>query len=161
MGQSTDAILCFGVPLPEDLELPWQDDDEEDDADIEDWWRKLTGWVPPCEPFVDGEYAPGFSQNDPRIREYFDSRRRWLDQHPLPIELIGHCSSECRMYVVALPGTLRCASRGYPELIALSELLRETEVVPMSFYEFLDTHLPEWRDWCADGPQWILCSDWS
>ncbi len=40
MGVSTDAILFYGILLPEDTEdgLPWDSDD------IESWWGKENGF---------------------------------------------------------------------------------------------------------------------
>lgn len=49
MGISFDAILCYGMALPQDVVIPWLNKDEDDELlfDIEHWWLKQCDYVEP------------------------------------------------------------------------------------------------------------------
>lgn len=114
MSTSTDGQICYGILFPEDYEFPWSTNEYEDD--IDNWWRDVNGYVNPVEsPFDDeGEYKPGYSQNDPRIHEYFKGPDAWDKVNPLPVELVNYQSDECPAYILAVPSTVKIANRGYP-----------------------------------------------
>jgi hypothetical protein len=158
MSVSTDAILFYGWCIEEGTELPW--DDEKYDGDIDEWWRAVNGYVPPFEPFDDdgGGYAEGFSEDDPRVDEYFEHRRAWDEDHPLPFELVCHCSNECTMYGIAVLGTNVTASRGYPKRVRRSHvsltkrILRELDKTIVACVK----HGVELKG----PPKWWLCSYW-
>ena len=115
MGTSTDAILCYGISVDEGDELPWSDRDKYDDG-IYDWWIEESRWKPSIQPYdEDGEPLPNVSKE--AIDRYHQERYNFSKTHPLPIELVEHCSYEYPMSIIAVPGTVTRASRGFPEAI--------------------------------------------
>lgn len=100
MGQSTDAQLWYGFTFEDGYKFPWAA--EPFDGDLEEWWRKEQGFVPP--------------ENVP-YGELFDAERAFDKEHPCPAELITHCSGEYPMYGLAVRGSEYKANRGYPILI--------------------------------------------
>lgn len=113
MGVSTDAILFYGVLLPDDMEgsLPWSDD-------IESWWGKENGFEHSFEIYDEsGDYLDGVRPEQERISAYYREWFDWQKANPMPVELIYHCSDEYPMYALALPGSTIRAGRGYPEKI--------------------------------------------
>lgn len=132
MGVSTDGQLCFGVMFDEGFEFPWGwDGDGEFDGDIEEWWRSVNGYVCPMEsPWdEDGNRNPGYSDNDPRIDEYFRVRREWLEANPIPVDLVNYCSGDCAMYILTLDNERlnMTARRGYPVVVNVFDLQRAVE----------------------------------
>lgn len=121
MSVSTNAQICFGCLLEDEVELPW--DADEFEGDIEHWWRKINGYEPPFEAFTpDGMYAPGFSTGDPRVGEYFDHGHAWDKEHPLPVEFVNCCSADCPQWIVTCPGGVRTARRGDPTQFVPADL---------------------------------------
>ncbi len=113
MGQSTDGQICYGVLFEEEYEFPW---DRGTDGDLEGWWIELGNPDAPFYPFTpEGEYKPGVTEGDPRVDEYYDTRRDWLKGNPIPVELVNVCSGDYPVYILAVPGTVKTASRGFPE----------------------------------------------
>jgi len=131
MGVSTDGIICVGYDLGEEVEFPWRDGDGDDDQpsdlprwvdDEESWWDWHTGYRPSSYPFGDdGNWLPGLtekSDRDAAYKLYATERDAWRESHPKkPFELVHHCSGECTMYILAIPGTVITAARGYPKEI--------------------------------------------
>jgi len=119
MGVSTNAQLCFGVSLEEETELPWNNDRY--DYDCDKWWRNINGFKYSVEdPFDDdGNWRTDIS--DTIREELYDIRyteeKVWDAAHPLPVEIVWHCSGDYQMYIIAARGTLVVARRGYPESI--------------------------------------------
>lgn len=155
MGISTDGQLCYGVKFEEDYEFPWEDED------IDDWWLIESGWKwDGEEPFTpEGEYAPGFGNNDPRIEEYFRSRHLWLRDHPCPIVEVNYQSGDYPAYILAAPSTVITARRGYPERID-PLVLRQGEDIEGEFnieVEALEKFLRKY-DLFIDEPAWWLSS---
>lgn len=156
MGVSTDGQICYGVPFEEDYEFPW---DEEDEDDLEGWWRAETGFkYEGEEPYnEEGNYNPGFNEQDPRVAAYFAAQREWLAAHPLPVELVNYQSAEHPAYMLAVVGTSRSASRGYPERFDPSSLTVDPEAAAV-LQAFLDRYdlVPE------EGVEagWYLTSYW-
>jgi len=138
MGVSTDGQLCFGIAFEEEFMFPWTRDDD-DEYEFEDWWREQRGWT---QQWSDGD-------------ETFFARRREFDkEHPAPVECVLHCSFDYPMYILALPGTSKSASRGYPTAI-------EVELTPLDDAAILK--------FCADSGiemnddqrgAWLLSSLW-
>ena len=154
MGTSTDAIICIGYDLDEDHELPWGEEESEHE-DVDDWWREYSGFKAKCfKPFVEGGYAPGVDRGDPRIGEWFAEKRAWDEDHPLPVEVVWHCSYDYPMYVVAIPGSVVTASRG--EALDVSDLYQPTpeDIAALKAFMRLIGVEPEGE------PKRILCSMW-
>lgn len=99
MGQSTDAILCFGVPLDNEEEPPpfMEGYDELDELLMKEGGHPRWG-------------EPGHS---------FDAQREWLKGQP--VEMVLHCSGDYPMYILAVRGTVTTASRGYPEEVQTTD----------------------------------------
>lgn len=153
MGVSTDGQICFGIMFEEGAEFPW---DEDFGGDIDEWWMHVTGYVPSIHPYTgDGKYAPGFSEHDPRIKEYYDEQRAWEKEHPCPIELVNYCSADCPMYIIAVPRTCNSCRRGYPEKFDPTDLTVKASEGE-GLLEFCAKHGIE-----VEGkPEWYLSSYW-
>lgn len=154
MGQSTNGIICFGVPCEEGTEFPW--DDEGFDGDIVEWWRAINGFTDIHSPFTAlGDYSPGWSRDDPRLTEYYEHRARWLAEHPVPVELENYCSGDYPMYAITVPWLgMRCY-RGYPETFDPRSLVATDRQVE-DLKAFMVKHGIN-----GDGePRWLLISYW-
>ena len=139
MGQSTDAIIAFGVDFGEEPTGKFFRKLEKDfewdfDSYIENE-LSIPAWSEPGRP----EYGEGSD----RLKCY-------------PVELISHCSGDCPMYILAIRGTQRLARRGYPESLDLSTL------------SVTDAEIETFTAWCKKHgvstktkPQWLLFSDWN
>lgn len=160
MGVSTDGILCYGIDLgaEEEIELPWSKDSRFEGDEME-WWRHVTGFVPSFYPFTEkGDYHPEITDSkDPRIARYFEEVRAWDETHPLPVQVVRHCSDDYVMYILAVPGTECKAWRGYPVVVdfaALSALA--TPEADANLLSFCNTYgIPH-----DGGPRWLLASWW-
>lgn len=159
MSTSTDGQLSFGVKFEDGYEFPWDGTQSADiyDGDVNDWWLVQSGWTWAGEkPFTDaGDFAPGFSRHDPRINAYYDSRREWAKTHPCPVELVNYQSGECPAYILAIPGTVQTANRGYPEEIKPMSL-----VVPVGGREALVVFCEKYGLEFEGEPAWWLSSYW-
>lgn len=92
MGTSVEAIICYGVLLPEKAKLPWNESEE----DFGYWWLKKHGW--------DGDW---------------DKSKEFEEKYPPPIDTVLHYSLDNPMYILIIPGTENAAIRGRP--LALSK----------------------------------------
>ena len=124
MGVSTDGQLCFGISIEEDTELPW--DCKKYEGDIEVWWRDINGFNPNApSPFSEsGNWRPEFSETEREsmFALWYKERKEWDDRHPIPVEVVLHCSYDYPMYIIAAKGKVYSARRGYPERIDTSKL---------------------------------------
>lgn len=154
MGVSTNGIIAYGVICEEGLELPWLT--REYDCDIQDWWFEITGFQSRFQPFTeDGNYAEGWTREDPRLEEYYDERREWLTQNPIPVEVENYCSGDVPMFALVIPETNFNCRRGYPVRFDPAELSVTTEQVEVlkSFCEAYDIKY-------QGEPGWLLMSYW-
>lgn len=111
MTTSTDGQICYGVMVEEEFTFPWDYDDN-----IEAWWRKIQGYMPPYVLYNEfGDYSTSATPSQKIINEYYDHQVAFDEAHPLPIELLMHCSFDYPMYILAVPGTVIYAPRGYPK----------------------------------------------
>ena len=152
MGVSTDGQICFGTAFEEGMEFPW--DSDEYDEDIEGWWICAIHKYRPSFEIYDnkGEYLEGVKPSDEKINEYYRALRDFKNAHPLPVELVRHCSGDYPMYILAIPRTIKKASRGYPEEIKPSEMIVTQDEHDL-LIEFCKTHDIE-----AEAPRWWLSS---
>jgi len=157
MGVSTDGQICFGIAFNEEgATFPW--DSDEYDGDIEDWWiYAVQGYQRPFEIFdADGEYLEGICPSRERIAEYYQLWHDFKESRPaLPIALVLHCSYDFPMYILAVPRTVKVASRGYPEEITPSEMVITQEERDL-LVNFCEEHNIE----AEDKPRWWLSSMW-
>ena len=116
MGISSDGQLSYGIPFDEDFVFPWS---EYVDGEIYEWWEVENGYTPLYHVFSGGEYAPGFTKDDPRVYEEYDNNNRWRKENPIPIELVMYCSYDYPTYLIAAPEYNYSVSRGYASKIRL------------------------------------------
>jgi hypothetical protein len=155
MGQSTNGQICFGVVFEGDYEFPW--DDELHTGDLEEWWLREAGFKPK-HPIHDetGNWIGGVKPTDAQYNLYFSEKREFKKAHPLPVEEVNYCSGECPMYILAVPSSLKSASRGYPKEFdpAALKVTEEEKAALIKFCEKygLEPESPE--------PTWLLSSYW-
>jgi hypothetical protein len=143
MSTSTDGQLCYGLTFEEDYEFPW------DGMDLDEWWRDIEG-CPVESPYAEGgDYKPGITIND-----YFEQRRRWDDDNPLPIELVNCCSGDCPIWILAIPASVMFCRRGYPLAFDRVDLTVTYEDVQklLGFCKRFDIEVTELK--------WLLSSYW-
>ncbi len=154
MGQSTDGEISFGYIFEEGFEFPW---DEKWD-DIEDWWRDVNGFIPTFYPYDDrGEYKAGVTSE--HIDAYFDEKHEWdKNNYPVPVQLVNYCSGECPMYILAVPGSVVTANRGYPKVINLVILISANEQ-KSALLDFCLKYEIDIKD--QEEPLWRVSSCWN
>ena len=134
MGQSTDAILCYGIPL-EFEDQPYSD-------------------LPFSEGFEDEEEFDDFVLRDrlSLVDPHFPYKDTSEILNACPFELVRHCSCDYPMYIFALKDLTIHAHRGY---------LKQFDTLPvpnaegLRILEMYARHFGFYQK-----PQWILCSDW-
>ena len=141
MGQSTDAILCWGVQLDEHDEVPWG-------AKA----RELGGYSDPLE-----DEAIVYVLTGERLVD--DSAAERLKG--LGIEIVMHGHYEDPAIIIAAVGSVTTAHRGYPQIIDPNRMA----------LLFRDDPIVGWRGGLHKAlpklginhlvPRWTLCSWWS
>lgn len=149
MGVLTDAILCYGVAFEEDHEFPWSGNEEDDEF----WYYNIILKYNPLHRLYDDDGA--YLKDTPyEVKEAeWDNYKKFRDQNPKPYQLVRHCSNEYPMYILAIPSTVKKASRGYPEKIYS---LRVDQSEFDLFYGFLVRN----NIISTQFPQWLLASYW-
>jgi hypothetical protein len=153
MGQSTDAILIYGVHLQDHTDeqhsgLPWagqvlsEDDGYTviEDGD-DDWADTLVRRAN-----ARGENLPAYPDDG-----CFEARRKLEDD--CLIEPVSHCSSEYPMWIIGVKSSMERAYRGGP--IDFDN----------GFPQVSDAEKKALKEWCEEfdiphEPKWILCSNW-
>lgn len=145
MGMSTDAILCFGVTVVGDSQVPWSD------REIEDWWMTdVCGYKPPFEIYdEEGDYLNGIS--DEQIGSYYRASDKFLGENPLPVEVVQHCSPDDYMWMITVPGTVQTAYRGYPKVAKVETPDHDDILKLIGFCDEYDIE-------CIEQPTWLLAS---
>jgi hypothetical protein len=151
MGQSTNAILCWGIQVGEEDSLPWDDKAEEmgydggnDDEFLAD---ALCGIKKPKDEWEDG------GENKVH-RDYWTVKKEALEAYG--IELVWHCSGEYPMYILAIAASEKTARRGYPETIVRTDMDRPEAD---NWQEKLNEACEKLGIEPSAG-EWILCSMW-
>lgn len=158
MGNNADGQISFGLLIDEDFTLPWDSSTWEDEG-IDHWWRDINGFVDKHTPFnKEGNYAEGWSQDDPRFKEHYDRRTEWLVDHPLPVDVINYCNGDQPMYLLAVPGVGKRCSWGDPELFTLQELC--ASIIPEKVDALIAFVKKYEIDTIYGKPQWFLTSYW-
>lgn len=151
MGVSTDGKICFGVDFDEDFEFPWNSEDDE--IEIDDWWRDLHNYVNPYQIWTDdGNLKEDITPEDKR--KYYDYRHQWIEDNPVPFELVNTCSCDYPIYMLAMPKTNVNCSRGYPTEIDLNMFNLVTQDV-----DKFKTALKKYGLYISE-PKWYLSSLW-
>lgn len=140
MGQSTDAILCYGFQfdddegsMPEFLRAP--DDSKEDDKDFEQ--------------FLLEKYAPELLEYT-----YQDYKKRRAAIDSVGVTLVRHCSCDYPMHILAATASVHNASRGRPVDLG-QHIVSPTALWAECIRKFCADTGVEYKE-----PSWLLCSDW-
>jgi len=136
MSQSTDGQLCYGILFEEGYEFPWGEEDPED------WYDKVRGFKSTYYSQIytpEGEYLNGKKPSKDLFDKHFDEEREFKKLHPMPFELVNYCSGDYPMYILAIPSTVKSASRGYPEVIDFKEIVFPPDELG-AFKDFCNTH---------------------
>lgn len=146
MGQSTDAILMFGVNLGEgeDMEWPAALIDGEEDSNWPDLDRFISDKLGLIEP-------AGEDYRTPEWTAHFTAQRAAIEAYG--IDLVPHCSNDYPMWVIAVRRTVQRASRGYPATPVMGPVT-DDEIAALK--AFCDETGLTWSE-----PSWVLCSNWS
>lgn len=157
MGVSTDAILCFGFELPDEYEMPFEDEEE--------WWLELNNFKNSFEIFdSEGNFPNGIRPDEALIKEHFAERHNFLKENPLPFDVIRHCSGDYPMYIISTPDTLITAYRGYPVDIAQRMNKTYSQEYINKFVTMCKKYFPtdiDGYDYNIDyTPKWLMCSYW-
>lgn len=153
MGMSTDAILVFGIDLcengycEEDITPPFLqvEDEDADELDFDDLLLRDAGLAP-----------WGYDPDETKCEEYkVYSARREEARKLAGVELVWHCSGDYQMYILAVAGTEKRASRGYAVEISTDVLLMNQLEGIDKLRAFCKRHNIPWVQ-----PRWLLCSYW-
>lgn len=157
MGTTTDGQICFGILMDEDWEASW--DTDEYDYDPDTWWLKIGGFEPTFYPFTEaGEFKEGLSTGSQTVDNYYHEIRAWRSMNPCPIEPVNVCSCKESIWILAVPGTLKTASRGYPEPLDPTKLqLASSDPKLTKMLSFLRYKLGMTN---AGDAKWYLSSYW-
>ena len=145
MGISSDGILVFGV-----------DFGSEQEEDVPKWLIDFMGTHDDGDGFDDAVAKeagiPAYDHGATEDEKTEHWRRYREAVAACPVEQVLHCSYDYAMVILAVRGTVKRASRGYPQTIEASEL----EVSALDITRF--------RDWIREHggddvtPTWILTS---
>ena len=152
MSVSTNAYICFGIKLDEDVDLPWADYE-----DVDDWWLEVTGFKPTVEVIDEyGFFRDGMDEDGPDVAKYYEEKNAWRKDHPMPIDLVNYCMASSPMYIVAIKEEVIDAWRGDPTEIHPGTLLGsgEQEAVLLNFCRKYQIDIGD------EYPKWWLCSYW-
>lgn len=103
MSISTDGILCYGILCEEYSKFPWDEHVDNGDVlygDIEDWWLVEQGFEE--------------KENEDYSNTY-DRKQKFLEEYPLPVEIVNVCHIDNPIYILAVPSTVKRAYRGDSE----------------------------------------------
>lgn len=139
---NTDGQICYGILFEEGYEFPW---DIEPWDGAEAWWRDVNGYESLEYPWAaNGAYKPGYSADDPRVREYFIHRRTWDEVNPFPITLVD--CGYCDLWILAVTSSfISCDS---PEAFNPADLIVHVDET-MVLLDFcrrwdIELHDPKW-----------------
>lgn len=134
MGISFGAILCYGMPLPKDVVIPWLNEDEEEGLvfdDIEDWWLNQCGYIEP-------EYTT--------FNEWYKYKKDFLQEHQIPIEHLYIELTDTN--ILAIPSSVITTSRGFPEVINKLEIdeldIHKVKAFASTFFNISTFHDFNW-----------------
>jgi hypothetical protein len=154
MSVSTDGQICRGILFEEEFEFPW--DHEMYQGDEEHWWRDINGYKPPLELYdAKGEYLNGVKPSDDQIKTYYNAQKKFMEENHLPFEKVNAQSGEYPLWILAVPGSCKTASRGYPEELDISKLTVDDEK-ENKLVKFCQKHFPA----AELDVKWYLSSYW-
>ena len=161
MGSTTYGQICFGVLFPEDYEFPW--DSFEGAGGIDEWWRShVCGYSPPFQVFDrEGNYIDGEEPPQEVIDEYYQHRRDFDEEHPLPFQVVNCSWVDDPRWVIAVPESCLSAEWGSPTEFKPENLAYPAlESSARKLTEFCKEHCQPWREWNNGAPnftpKWYL-----
>jgi len=151
MGTSTNGQICYGIAFEEEFEFPWGE------REIDEWWIfDVQGFKHSFEIFdASGNYLDGREPSKDEVSRYFAERRKFAEEHPLPVMLETHCSGEYPMYILAVKGSCLENRRGYP-----AEFDPAALVVTDAEHDALLKFCADHGIAHAAEPKWLLTSYW-
>jgi len=158
MGISSDGQLCYGIAFEEDYNFPWLD--EEWDSDYEEWWFSgICGYKPPFELYDErGKFIKGERPPQEKMDEYYEDIGKFRKLNPMPVEIIGFCSYDYTMYIIAAPETYTNVRRGYVEEVGTYKVEPEKKNAVISFCEKYCKTEDEYDNFPEMKPCWLLSS---
>jgi hypothetical protein len=161
MGQSTNAILSWGIQFEDGEGAPWAEKAEE--AGFDPWSDDYLAFaLCDIKPFNGPEDdwgergSPEYEAISARYSAYYDKKEVALAG--LGVEFLHHCSGDYPMYMLVISGSEQSASRGYPESINPREM--EMAVENGNWPQTLRAVMEKLE---IDGDKdmgWTLCSYW-
>lgn len=158
MGMDADADISFGVAFDEGQDFPWTEN-----GDIEDWWRKINGFVPLYEydwvrdptPATYNHIAvfkDGRALTDEELKAHYQHKKDWDEAHPMPVmeRSFGSDARSCTLLVV--PSSHIHGSWDSPTKFDPSKLLVSLKDLE-AFRQFMKTYMP---DAPTDNYGWML-----
>ena len=156
MGNSADGLISYGIILPEDIELPWEE------VGLDEWWRDtVNGYTPSVELYSDTDpsgYVNGIEPTARQFDQYFAEQRAFMEAHPCPVEVgtygSGYDSDAGRILEISGKGVGCDWSK--PTAFDPAALIA-TEADATLLLEFCKTHGIDVGD---AKPAWYLSSYW-
>ncbi len=114
MGINVDAHICYGILIGDPYErLPWHDENDTYDRDIEEWWEKAGGFKPTFYPYDAQGNSAGFATTA-QVETYWEERRDWQKANPCPVQEVRFGHAEQDMIILAIPSRVKGADWGTP-----------------------------------------------
>lgn len=161
MGTSTDGQICYGIQFEEGYSFPWLK--KEYDNEIGVWWLyKVHGYKDPCQLFdAEGNFVEGRKPSEAVIEAHFTARDKARSEYPLPVVEMNYCSGSSPMYILAIPSSVLCNSRGFPVVFSPAKLQVSTEETA-ALIAFCRRYCQprEGEEFPAMKPRWYLTSYW-
>lgn len=138
MGQSTNAILCFGLQVDEEHE--WAEILCPEDDNYPDLYEYILTKA--------AISKPARLTDDDGWENYVLAKKAALEAYP--IDLVPHCALDFPMWIVAVRRTVQEASRGDAAVVEVTDVTPEEIVALKAFCAEFDIPYTE--------PAWLLAS---
>jgi hypothetical protein len=164
MGQSTNAIIFFGICLDQETYRPYEDPLDEE---WEVRYARLMGVRKPEKPYPERPYsqraAPNYTDDEKAIIDhysaYFEAKHDVVRKSP--VQMDTHCSGDCPMPFLYIEGTRLLAHRGFPQKIDPINLMVNQDTMNIWNEQIIEFAQKMGIDikGCVSG--WYLVSDWN
>ena len=158
MGNSSSAHIYYGFNLgfndESDIILPWIDDN---DDDIEKWWRKENNYVNPFELYEDNGYTLRSEYQNPtkeQYKQYFDHQKTFDVTFQISTYYFGHHEYPGTVIALKMPTV---SSTDYecdtfdPGILVISDYKKQL------LMDFVKKYIPDHE---FGEPSWLLCSNY-
>ena len=155
MSISVDGQICFGFLFEDDYEFPWDLEPQDNPyEDLDDWWVYcVKGFKHSFEIYEGRDYLGGIKPADDKIFAYHGEYKKFLEENPVPVELLNCCSGDRPQYILTIKRSCLTANCGEP-----ATFNPETLKVDNSEVEKLKAFVAEHKLEPKSGPSWWLCS---